>query len=426
MNSNNSSILDDVEQKLTGFGDLYIDLHRHPELSGREERTAGVVAERLASWGFRVTSRVGGHGVVGVLGNGAGSTVMLRADMDALPVLETTGLDYASTVRAVDDDGNEVPVMHACGHDMHVACLLGAAKLLATDRSSWHGTLVVVFQPAEETGTGAQAMVDDGLFGLIPRPDIILGQHVAPHSAGLLIHRAGPMMAAADTINVTLFGRGGHGSAPHLSVDPVVMAASVISRLQTVVSREVNPAEKAVVTVGAMSAGSRGNIIADTARLTIDVRSFSPEVRNHILGAITRIVHAEAAASGAPRPPELVTVESLPCTVNDEAATARVVAAFSDRFGAQSLLELDQTMGSEDFGILGASAGIPAVFWFFGGGAPGAYERAEEENRLGEDIPSNHSPFFAPVIEPTLTSGVSALIVASLDWLGHGDLDTGR
>lgn len=396
---------------------VYIDLHAHPELSMQEVRTSGVVAQRLSRSGFVVLTGIGGTGVVGLLANGDGPVVMMRADMDGLPVREATGLDYASTQTVLDDEGLLTPVMHACGHDMHVTCLLGAAQLLAVHSSGWAGTLVVVFQPAEETGAGARAMIEDGLFDRVPRPDIVLGQHVAPHPAGLMIHQTGPVLAAADTLAVTLFGRGAHASAPELSVDPIVMAASVITRLQTIVSREVEPDQPAVVTVGAISAGNRGNIIPDSAELLVDVRTFSAQVRDKVLAAIRRIVDAESTASGATRLPEVTTVESLPPTVNDPAATERVIEAFGVHFGPHALLELDPSLGSEDFGLFGQACGAPSVFWFFGGGDPERYARAERQGRLAEDIASNHSPHYAPVIEPTLSAGVSALVVAGMTWL---------
>jgi amidohydrolase len=395
----------------------YVDLHAHPELSGQEERTAGVVAEHLRAAGLEVTTGVGGHGVVGVMRKGAGPVVMVRADMDGLPVREETRLPYASVERAVGVNGETVPVMHACGHDMHVTCLLGATRLLAERCSRWAGTLVVVFQPAEESGEGARAMVEGGLFDLVPAPDVVLGQHVAPHPAGLLLHRQGPVLAAADTIAVTLHGRGGHASAPELVVDPVVMAASTILRLHTLVAREVAPQQAAVVTVGQVHAGTRGNVLPDDATMVIDVRTFDPATRERLLAAITRVVRAEADASGAPRPPTITVVESLPATVNDPEATARVVAAFASHRSTATLHEPPASMGSEDFGHFGAASGAPSVFWFFGGGDPEAYARAERDGRLAEDVPSNHSPRYAPVIDPTLRTGVAALVVAATAWL---------
>ena len=291
---------------------VYRDLHAHPELGFQEIRTAGVVADRLRSLGYETTSGVGRTGVVGLLRNGADGTALLRADMDALPLLEQTGLPYASTARGVDADGHDEPVMHACGHDMHVTCLLGAAEVLAKDRASWSGMLLVVFQPAEELGAGAEAMVDDGLFERFPRPDVVLGQHVAPFPAGMLALRSGVAFAASDSLRVRLFGRGGHGSRPEASVDPIVLAAATILRLQTIVSREIAGVEAAVVTVGAVHAGTAGNVIPDTAELLLSIRTFDKGVRSRVLAAVERIVTAEAAASGAPRQPEIIRVHGFP------------------------------------------------------------------------------------------------------------------
>jgi amidohydrolase len=310
-----------------------------------------------------VTEGVGGTGVVGLLRNGDGPTVMLRADMDALPVREATGLPYASTATATGPDGRETPVMHACGHDMHVTWLAGATSLLARCPDAWQGTVLAVFQPAEETAEGAQAMIDDGLFDRFPRPDVILGQHVMPAPAGRISLRTGTTQAAADSLDVRLFGRGAHGSMPESSVDPVVMAAATVLRLQSIVSRELAASQSAVVTVGALQAGSRANIIPDDALLKINVRSFDEDVRRHVLAAIERIVMAEAAASAAPRPPVITTTEHYPLTVNDPDRTQRVAAALRDCFGTDRVHELAAPISaSEDFGSFGSEWGVPSVF----------------------------------------------------------------
>ena len=297
---------------MSGLAELYRDLHQHPELSFQETRTAAIAAERLRAAGFETTEGVGGTGVVGVLRNGPGPVALLRADMDALPVLEDTGAKYASTARGVDREGNDVPIAHACGHDMHVSCLIGATADLAAAPDTWSGTLLAVFEPAEELAAGARAMIDDGLFDRFGRPDVVLGQHVAPLPAGMLALRAGPAFAGVDTVRITLHGSGGHGSRPETTVDPVVMAAATVLRLQTVVSREIAGTETAVLTVGTLRAGSKENIIPDRAELGLSVRTYDAGVRATMLAAIERIARAEAAASGATTPPDVRVVESFP------------------------------------------------------------------------------------------------------------------
>lgn len=395
---------------------LYKDVHAHPELSMQETRTAGIAAERLRSAGFEVTAGVGRTGVVGVLRNGDGPTVMLRADMDALPVEEATGVAYASKVQATDPDGNTVPVMHACGHDMHVTWLAGAAALMARARGPWRGTLMAVFQPAEETAAGAQAMIDDGLFKRFPKPDVILGQHVMVGPAGVLGGRSGAITSAADSLQIRLFGRGAHGSMPQASIDPVVMAAAVVLRLQTIVSREIAAAESAVVTVGALQAGTKENVIPDEAIIKLNVRTFDEGVRKRVLAAIERIVNAEAEASGAPRKPEITPLDRYPLALNDAAANKRVVEAFRQYFSPERVHETGPASASEDFGSFGSEWGVPSVFWFVGGTDPDAYAKAKAANRIN-DLPTNHNPRFLPVIHPTLETGVEALVVAARTWL---------
>ncbi|SDG21321.1 hippurate hydrolase [Lentzea fradiae] len=390
--------------------ELYRDLHRHPELSLQEFRTASVLAEAVRELGFEVTTGVGGTGVVGVLRNGDGPVVLLRADIDALPVEEATGLPYASTARATDAGGDQVPVAHACGHDMHATCLVGAAERLARTRDEWSGTVLLVFQPAEELGLGARNMVEDGLFDRFGTPDVVLAQHVGPLPAGMIAHGSGPVLAASDSVHVTLFGRGGHGSAPENTVDPVLMAAHVVVRLQGIVAREIAPSERAVVTVGRVQAGTKDNIIPETAELGINIRSFDDHVRTTLRDAVERIVRAEAQASGAPREPELTWSDGMPVLVSDPDATARTVAAFTEHFGAHNLIPGAVVNASEDVGHFGAVAGAPTVFWFLGGIDFGTREP-------GRPVAMNHSPEFAPDIEPTLTTGVDALVVAARAWL---------
>ena len=405
---------------LAGLAELYRDLHAHPELAFRETRTAAIVADRLRASGYETTTGVGGTGVVGVLRNGAGPTALLRADMDALPVLERTGLDYASTVRATDTDGNDVPVMHACGHDVHVTCLLGAADALSAGRSAWQGTLLLVFQPAEEVGGGARAMVDDGLFDRFGRPAVVLGQHVAPLPAGTLALRPGPAFAAADALRVVLFGRGAHGSRPEVSVDPVVMAAATVMRLQGIVSREVAGTDAAVVTVGAIRAGTKENIIPDSAELLVSTRTYDDGVRERVLAAIERIVRAEAAASGAPREPEITDIGSFPAVVNDPEASARTRGGFDAEFGDGRVFDPGLVTASEDVGVLAQAAAAPCVFWLLGGADPAAFANAAtfaDIERVVHGLPSNHSPLYAPVVDPTLEIGVRALVSAVRTWL---------
>ncbi|WP_121187548.1 amidohydrolase [Nocardiopsis sp. Huas11] len=414
-------LLDEIFPLVEGF---YVDLHKNPELSHSEHRTASGVAEWLTRTGYEVHKGVGGTGVVGVLRNGPGPTVMLRADMDALPVEERTGLPYASTAHATDDEGKEVPVMHACGHDAHTACLVGAADLLSETRSEWAGTVMVVAQPAEETLDGAQAMLDDGLYERFGRPDVILGQHLGPQPAGLISHRAGVILGAADSYRVRIFGEGGHASQPHTTIDPVLVAAHIVTRLQGVVSREISPSEMAVLTVGRIHAGTKANIIPDEAYLEVNTRALNDNVARQLESAIERIVRAEAAASGATREPEIERFEGAGITVNDPTSTAEVAAAHHAYFGDDYVIHLpDPFPGTEDFSCFGLPADpqpIPYVFWFVGATPHDVWEAAPGDTpyeKMG-NVPSNHSPFFAPSREPTLRAGLAAITVAALSYLG--------
>ncbi len=411
-------ILGGLDGILPDLEDFYKALHAHPELSMQEERTSGKVAERLEAAGFEVTTGVGKIGVVGLLENGEGPTVMLRADMDALPVKENTGLPYASNETATDREGNEVPVAHACGHDMHTTCLVGVTTLLARATDAWSGTLIAVFQPAEETAEGARAMIDDGLFDRFPKPEVVLGQHVMPAPAGVVSYRAGTTQAASDSLQVRMFGRGGHGSMPESTVDPVVMAASTVMRLQTVVSREIAATDAAVLTVGALQAGTKENVIPDEATIKLNVRSFDEGVRKSVLGAIERIVNAESDASDAPKRPEITPIDRYPLTVNDPNATGQVAEAFGSYFDHDHVEELSAPVpASEDFGSFGTEWHAPSVFWYVGGTDPDTYNKAKQVGRVAQDIPTNHSPNFAPVIHPTLETGVEAMVVAARAWL---------
>ena len=399
------------------LADLYRDLHQHPELSFQETRTAAIAAERLRAAGFDTTEGVGGTGVVGVLRNGPGPTALLRADMDALPVLEDTGLEYASTARGVDRDGHDVPIAHACGHDVHVSCLVGATAELAAARDTWSGTLLAVFQPAEELATGARAMIDDGLYDRFGRPDVVLGQHVAPLPAGMLALRAGPAFAGTDSMRITLHGSGGHGSRPETTVDPIVMAAATVMRLQTVVSREIAGTDTAVLTIGTLRAGTKENIIPDRAELGLNIRSYDPAVRERILAAVERITRAEAAASSAPAEPEFELIDSFPVLVNDEAAVARTRPVLGE---VAPVVDPGLVTGSEDVGLFATEAGVPCVYWILGGADPAAFAGATSREELLAGVaaqPSNHSPLYAPVVEPTLSVGVAALVAAARHWL---------
>ena len=411
-----SVALDGLGQLLPDLEAIYKDLHAHPELSMQEVRTASIAAEKLAQAGYEVTTGLGKTGVVGLLRNGEGPTVMLRADMDALPIAESTGLSYASKAIAKDAEGNTVPVGHMCGHDIHVTWLVGAATLLARNRMDWKGTLMAVFQPGEETAQGARAMLDDGLAERFPTPDVILGQHVMVGAAGTLAGSAGPITSAADSLQIRLFGRGAHGSMPQASIDPIVMAASVVLRLQTIVSREIAATDAAVLTVGVLQAGAKENVIPDDAIIKLNVRTFDPGVRKHVLDAIERIVNAEAEASNAPRKPEITPLDRYPLNVNDEAASNRLADAFRDHFSADRVRHTGPAPASEDFGCFGTAWHAPSVFWFVGGNDPTAYAKAKAAGKLNE-LPVNHSPQFAPVLHPTLETGVEALVVGALAWL---------
>ncbi|MFJ5613855.1 amidohydrolase [Streptomyces sp. NPDC093221] len=400
--------------------DVYRDLHAHPELGHQEHRTAARVAERLTEWGYRVHAGVGGTGVVGVLANGDGPVVLLRADMDALPVREDTGLPYASTATATDASGRDVPVAHACGHDMHVTCLLGAARLMAASPTSWQGTLVALFQPAEEPGDGADRMLADGLADRVPRPDVAFAQHVLPYPAGTLGTRSGSFLSAADNLKITVHGRGAHGSAPQAAIDPVVMASMIVVRLQTIVSRELAATEPAVLTVGSVHAGTTGNVIPDTAEIQLNVRTYDEGTREAVLAAVRRIVTAECDASRATRDPQYEEGGRFPPTVNDEAVTADVSAAFTAYFGERARTSALQS-ASEDFSRIPDAFGTPYTYWGIGCTDPDAYRAAERRGTVAQDIPVNHSARFAPVLQPTLDTGVQALVVASLTRLARPD-----
>ena len=415
MNALTAALESRYEEMAAQLLDIYRDLHRNPELSMQEHRTAGIAADYIEKLGYAVTRGVGVTGVVGVLRNGDGPTVMLRADMDALPMAEDTGLPYASTVIAADADGQTVSVAHSCGHDLHVTWGLGAAHVLANARDAWRGTALVVFQPGEETAQGASAMAGDWEAAGLPHADVVLGQHVMVGAAGTVSYRPRVILSAADSLKVKLFGRGSHGSQPQTSIDPVVMAAATVMRLQTIVSREVAPLDSAVLTIGSLQAGTKENIIPDDATIKLNMRTYDEGVRTHMLQAVKRICCAECDASGAPRPPEFTTLSSYPLTDNDRDATARVAVAFHSQFG-DNAHESKPMAASEDFSVFGRSWGVPYVFWFVGGTDPQAHAKAKAEGTLNK-LPSNHSPRFAPVLEPTLKVGLQAMLSAASAWL---------
>lgn len=395
---------------------FYQDLHRHPELSFQERRTAGLVAARLAELGYEVREGIGGTGLVGILRNGDGPTVLARADMDALPVREATGLPYASTDTATDAEGHETPVMHACGHDMHVTCLLAAAQLLSEHRAAWSGTFLALFQPAEELGAGARAMVDGGLAGLIPKPDVALGQHVMGLPHDTVASRPGAALSAADSIRITLHGRGTHGSMPHFGVDPVLLGSAVVMRLNTIVSRELAPGHFGVVTVGSFQAGTKSNVIPQSATLLVNLRAYDDRTRAQLRAAVERVVRAECEASGSPAPPEFDYTDPFPVTDNSEQVYDRVSAAFAEHFGDQAIL-MEPSTGSEDFSDIPTALGVPYLYWIWGGFDPETYHRAEAEGTLAATIPGNHASTFAPVMEPTFRTGASAMTVALMSYL---------
>ena len=402
-----------LQRELEG---VYKDLHANPELGNQEVRTAKIAADWLRKQGFEVAEKVGGTGVVCVLRNGQGATVLLRADMDALDMKEGTGLPYASKKQAKGPDGASTFVAHSCGHDMHVTWLMGVARMLAENRKHWKGTVMAVFQPAEEIGSGAKAMIDDGMVKRFPKPDVVMGQHVLPLRAGQIGTRVGLLLSMSDSLEVTLFGRGGHGSSPEKTIDPVVMAAASVMRLQTIVSREVGITQGAVVTVGAVQAGSSGNIIPSEATLRLNIRTFDEDVRKTVLGSIRRVIDAEATASNAPKPPAFREGTRFPPTYNDETATPKVVAALKARLGDDQVTQIVPASASEDFSWFARTWNVPAVYWAVGGTAPQLYDRLQREGRANE-IPSNHSPQFAPVITPTLGRGIEAMLAAASPWL---------
>ena len=394
----------EVEATIPDSKALFLDIHQHPELSGHETRTAALLASKLRSLGYEVTEHVGGTGIVALMRNGAGPTVMLRTELDALPVEEKTGLPYASTAHAKNDAGVDVPVMHACGHDLHMASIYATAAVMARTKDKWHGTLMLIGQPAEETVRGAKAMVADGLFTRFPKPDFALGLHVYETSApaGKVGLAPGYYYANADTVDITVFGKGAHGARPEASIDPVLIASRIVVTLQEIISRELAPGTRAVVTVGQIHGGTKDNIIPDTATLGLTVRSYEPETRKHLLAAIERIAKAEAEAAGAERMPEIAHPEAADALYNDPTLAARMRPVLESALGKDNVIDTPPFMVSEDFSVYGQQ-GVSSLFITLGGADPAKWAVAH-----GNDLPSNHSSLFQVDLDPALRTGVTA------------------
>ena len=404
-----------LDKELPSLEKLYYHLHSHPELAFDEVQTSARLAKELAQLGFEVTTKVGGHGVVGVLKNGAGPTVMVRADMDALPITENTSLPYASKVRVRDKDGKDVGVMHACGHDIHMTSWVGTARTLVHLKDHWQGTLVFIGQPAEEVGGGARRMIDDGLFKRFPRPDYCLGLHCAPNMPhGHIGYSEGLLLGNVDTIDITVRGVGGHGSAPHLTIDPVVIAARIVLDLQTLVSRERNPQDPAVVTVGSIHGGTKHNIIPSEVKLQLTVRSFKDEVRQSLLEGIQRITKAAAMAAKAPEPTIHIEIDDwTPALYNTPELAKKTATLFKNVLGNDSIHEVPPIMGGEDFSRYGR-AGVPIFFYFLGTADPAKHLAAKKG---GPALPGMHSEFYYPVPQPTIRTGVTSMSLAVLNLL---------
>lgn len=404
----------EVENVYPGARDLYFDLHRNPELSSHETQTAAKLASGLRSLGYDVTEHVGGTGIVALLKNGPGPVVMLRTELDALPVEEKTGLSYASKVHVNDDSGRDVAVMHACGHDLHMASLIAAATIMAQSKETWRGTLMLIGQPAEETISGAKKMIEDGFLRRFPKPDVAVALHVFNElPAGKVGVGPGYQFSNADSLRITVYGKGGHGSRPDSTIDPIVIAARTVLSLQTIVSREVKPGEVAVVTVGYIQAGTKNNIIPDQAELGLTVRSYKPEVRQQLLAAITRIAKAEADAAGAPRAPQIDHFESTDAVYNNPPLAQRLSVVLRSSLGKDNVIAIEPELGSEDFSYFVAQ-GIPSFYFRLGGANAQKYAQAKA---TGEILPSNHSSLFAPEVDPALHTGIAAEVAVLRDLL---------
>ena len=395
--------------------ELYQQLHAKPELSFHEKQTAKTLSKELRRLSFKVTEQIGGHGLVAVMKNGDGPTVLLRADMDALPIQEQTGKPYASKVTTTDEDGNTVPVMHACGHDVHMTVFIGTARKLVAEKDQWRGTLVMIGQPAEERGAGARAMLADGLFERFPLPDYNLALHVnANLPAGTIGYTPGYALASVDSVDIAVHGIGGHGAYPHTTRDPVVLSAQIINSLQTLVSREIAPVEPGVVTVGSIHGGTKHNIIPDRVDLQLTVRAYSEATRQTLLGGIQRIAEGQAQAAGLPQdkwPTVTIKDEATPSTYNDPELVQRLLPSFTHELGAEQVRELPPVMGGEDFSQYGRTKhDIPSLLFWLGAVEPEKYAEAQAS---GSALPSLHSPFFAPDADKTIATGVQVMSAAA-------------
>ena len=414
-------IIEKCRLDLQPYEAVYRNIHQNPDLSLQEAQTASVVARHLENLSFNVHPKIGGEGVVGILENGNGKTILLRADMDALPIRESTNLDYASSKTTQNAEGKEVPVMHACGHDMHTTVLLATAALLQAAKRLWKGILICLFQPNEETACGAQAMVEDGLYTRhqIPIPDIILGQHIQTLKAGMIALRAGPILAAVDSFDIRIFGKGGHGSRPDLCIDPINTAGHIITRLQAIVSREIRPGELAVISCGSIHGGAAANIIPDYVDLKITARAYSPQVQKKLLEGIERVVRLECQISGVSQEPILKPIMHAPATINDQAPYEVLNEAFQAHF-QDCLCKGEPKGASEDFSNLATACGAPYLFWNFGCVGAEEWAEAEKEGRTAQ-IPGPHTASFAPVIQPTLKTAVDSFSLAALTFLGQSN-----
>lgn len=419
----NTPLKDQVESVFPDARALYLDLHQHPELSSHETRTAALLAERLRKLGYEVTENVGGTGVVGIMKNGPGPTVMLRTELDALPVEEQTGLPYASKVRTKDDSGREVGVMHACGHDLHMSSWWGTAAIMAKTKDTWHGTLMLIAQPAEEIITGAQRMVTDGLFTRFPKPDIGIALH---DTSDLAVGQVGVtpsyVFANADSVRITVYGKGGHGARPESTIDPVLIAASIAVRLQSIISREIHPGDAAVITVGYIQAGAKNNIIPDQAQMGLTVRSYKPEVRQHLLAAIERVAKAEAEAGGAEKMPLVEKYESTSAVYNDLVLARHLAATLEGALGKSNVVVADPIMGSEDYSVF-VEQGVPSLYFRLGAADP---EKLAQARASGKTLPNTHSSLFAPVLDPALHTGITAEVAVLRDLLKGNVADVSK